>query len=120
MDFLRILKPEDVQRLVANHQEQAPLKGTRSERDFEPVLKLFLPWTSGTWLLTEMDPEDGLAFGLAELGLGTPEIGYVSIDEIYEIAGPGGLRVEQDIHWRATKTLSQYASEARRLGYVRA
>lgn len=120
MDFLRILKPEDAQQLVANHREQQPLKGTRSERDFEPVVKLFLPWTSGTWLITEMDPDDGLCFGLADLGFGTPELGFISLDEIYEIQGPGGLRVEQDMHWKATKPLSAYATESRETGYIRA
>ena len=120
MDFLRILKPEDAQQLVANHREQLPLKGTRGERDFEPVCKLFLPWTSGTWLLTEMDPDNGLCFGLADLGFGTPEMGYVAVDEIYEIQGPGGLRVEQDIHWKATKPLSAYATDSREVGYIRA
>ena len=120
MDFLRILKPEDVQQLVINWEEQQPLKGTREERDFKPVCKLFLPWTSGTWLLTEMCPEDGLAFGLADLGMGTPEIGYISLDEIYEVRGPGGLRVERDIHWEASKTLSEYATEARQVGHIQA
>lgn len=120
MDFLRILKPDDVQQLVANYREQLPLKGTRSERDFEPVVKLFLPWTSGTWLITEMDPDDGLCFGLADLGFGTPELGYISLDEIYEVKGPAGLRVEQDMHWKATKPLSAYAIESREAGCIRA
>ena len=119
MDIVRLLGVEAVQQLHANGKEQEPLKGTREERDFMPVCKLFLPWTAGTWLLTELD-DDGLAFGLADLGFGTPEIGYISLDEIWEVKGPGGLRVERDIHWRATKTLSQYATEARQQGFIRA
>jgi len=115
--WLEMLTPEVVVRLQANHVTQAPLKGTRNERDFEPVCKLFLPWASGTWLLTEME-DDGLAFGLADLGFGTPELGYISLDEIWEVKGPGGLRVERDIHWKATKPLSQYATESRQLGYI--
>lgn len=118
MDWLRVFTPEAAQQLLLNHQTQLPLKGTRKERDFEPVCKLFLPWTSGTWLLTELD-DDGLAFGLADLGFGTPELGYVSMDEIYAVRGPAGLRVEQDIHWKPRQTLSQYAKEATQLGYIR-
>jgi len=119
MDPVALMGVEAVKQLHANHTEQLPLKGTRNERDFEPVVKLFLPWTSGTWLLTEMD-DDGLAFGLADLGFGTPELGYISLDEIWGVVGPGGLRVERDIHWAAKKTLSTYATESRRLGYIRA
>lgn len=116
-EWLRIIGDEALAQLYANHREQLPLKGTKRERDFMPVCKLFLPWTSGTWLLTEMDPGDGLAFGLADLGY--PELGYISVDEIWEVVGPGGLRVERDIHWRATMTLSRYATEASQLGYIR-
>jgi hypothetical protein len=117
MKWIEMLTPGVVQQLNANYREQLPLKGTREERDFQPVCKLFLPWTSGTWLLTEMD-DDGLAFGLADLGY--PEMGYVSLDELWEVKGPAGLRVERDIHWRAKMTLSEYASQARIDGFVRA
>jgi len=118
MDWIRAITPLAVQQLLDNHHVQLPLKGTGEERDFEPACKLFLPWTSGTWLLSEMD-DDGLAFGLADLGFGTPELGYVSLDEIWAVKGPGGLRVEQDIHWKPRQTLSQYAAEAKRLGHIR-
>lgn len=114
-----MLGAEAFAQLVANHKEQEPLKGTRREKDFPPVCKLFLPWTSGTWLITEME-EDGLAFGLADLGMGTPEMGYISMDEIWEVVGPGGLRVERDTHFRAKRTLSEYATESRKLGFIRA
>ncbi len=115
--IIAMLTPEIVQKLHANHREQLPLKGTRSERDFPPVCKIFLPWAGATWLLTELD-DDGLAFGLADIG--SPELGYISLDEIWEIVGPGGLRVERDIHFKADKPLSQYASEARAKGRIMA
>lgn len=117
MDYLKLLRPETAQQLLANHIEQQPLKGTRQERDFKPVCKLFVPWGAGTWLLTELD-DDGLAFGLADVGY--PELGYVSLDELWGITGPGGLKIEQDTHFEAVKPLSQYAEEARALGYISA
>ena len=117
MEWIAMLGTDVVQQLIANGKEQAPLKGSRRERDFEPVCKIFLPWTSGTWLLTELD-DDGLAFGLADMGY--PELGYISLDEIWEVVGPGGLRVERDIHFTATKTLSEYAAEARAAGRITA
>jgi hypothetical protein len=117
MEWKDMLGADVVAQLEANHREQEPVKGTNAERNFLPACKIFLPWTSGTWLLTEMDP-DGLAFGLADLGY--PEMGYISMDEIWEVVGPAGLRVERDIHFRATKPLSEYATEARQQGYIRA
>lgn len=120
MAWTDVLKPEARLALEQNWRENLPLKGTRNERDYQPVCKLFLPWTSGTWLLTEKEPGSSLCFGLCDLGMGTPELGYVCLEEIYDVEGPGGLHVEQDIHWRPEKTLSAYASEATSEGYIRA
>lgn len=116
-----MLGAEAMAQLLANGKEQAPLKGGRrgGGRDFQPVCKLFLPWHAATWLLTEIE-DDGLAFGLADLGFGTPELGYISLDEIWEVVGPGGLRVERDLHFQATMPLSSYAAESRQIGYIRA
>ncbi|WP_242152548.1 DUF2958 domain-containing protein [Sphingomonas sp. BAUL-RG-20F-R05-02] len=119
MEWKAMLGPVALEQLQANHREQEPLKGTKRKIDFLPVCKLFLLWASATWLVTELD-EDGLAFGLADIGHGTPELGYFSLDEIWEVVGPGGLRVERDIHWQAKKPLSQYATESRRSGYIKA
>jgi len=50
--------------------------------DFEPVVKLFTADGNATWLLTELNPDRDLAFGLCDLGLGEPELGYVSLHEL--------------------------------------
>ena len=84
--------------------------------DFDPtpVVKLFTPDAHATWLLTEIDPNDpDRAFGLCDLGLGFPEMGYVSLSELQSIRGRLGLAVERDRHFVATKTISAYAREAR-------
>lgn len=89
--------------------------------DGRPHLKLFVPWSSGTWLISERDPEEpNLLFGLADLGFGTPEMGYVWLSEIESIIGPGGLKIERDIHFEPKKTLVQYAEEARLNGRIMA
>jgi Protein of unknown function (DUF2958) len=119
MNWMDLIEPNKLDDLISNHREQQKVKGTRSERDFEPVVKLFVPWSSGTWLLSECAP-DGLAFGLCDMGFGTPELGYVSLDEVAALRGPGGLHVEQDFHFKANKTLSRYADEARQQGRIRA
>lgn len=88
--------------------------------DPQPVVKLFTPDANATWLLAELDPEDpDIAFGLCDLGMGFPELGSVRLSEITTVRGPMGLVVERDLHFRADKTLSQYADEARLRGYVR-
>jgi len=117
MKWTELLRPETRVQLLLNGRKQAPLKGTKGEVDFEPACKLFVPWGAGTFLLTEVD-EDGLAFGLADVGF--PELGYISLDELAEIRGPGGLKIEEDLHFTADKPLSKYAEEARQAGCIRA
>lgn len=89
--------------------------------DFDPppVVKLFTPDAGATWLLTEIDPEDpDRAFGLCDLGLGFPELGYVSLQELSTVRGRLGLPVERDLHFKADKAISGYAREARSAGRI--
>lgn len=109
------------EQLLANGRRQTPVRGTEQEIDFKPVVKLFTPDAGATWLLTEIDPEEpDIAFGLCDLGVGCPELGYVSLRELEEVRGRLGLPVERDRHFAPTKPLSAYAEEAHRLGHIRA
>lgn len=82
--------------------------------DFSPVVKMFTPDSQATWLLTEMNPADGdTLFGLCDLGLGEPELGYVSLTELQSLRGPWGLPIERDTHFQAQMTLTEYADLAR-------
>ena len=81
--------------------------------DFEPVVKLFTPDGNATWLLTELNPNINLAFGLCDLGLGEPELGYVSLSELATARGPLGLPLELDLHFTPTRTIAAYAELAR-------
>ena len=86
-----------------------------------PVLKLFTPDGSATWLLTELDPDDpDIAFGLCDLGMGYPELGSVSLSEIAAVRGRKGLPIERDLHFTADRPLSAYADDARFQGAIRA
>lgn len=115
-----MIREEDLAQLVANWREQEPLKGTREEKDFMPVAKLFNPCGSGTWILTELEPDSSLAFGLCDLGVGEPELGYVCLEELASIKLTAGLSIEQDLYFKPNKTLSEYASEASKLRYIKA
>lgn len=82
-------------------------------KDHKPVVKLFTPDAGCTWLLTEIDPEEtDLAFGLCDLGLGFPELGYVSITELISVRGRFGLPVERDRHFEGKYPISIYARAA--------
>ncbi|MDD2794640.1 DUF2958 domain-containing protein [Acidocella sp.] len=112
---MRLFTPEQRAALIEN--------GRRSREGHEidpfPVVKLFLPGSDMTWLLTELDPEDDdLAFGLGDLGMGCPELGYVSLGEITSVKTALGLTVERDQFFQADKALSAYATAAQRAGYI--
>ncbi len=115
------LTATDRERLLANgelhrrHQREDP----DTAIDLMPVVKLFTPDAGCTWLLTELDPvEPDIAFGLCDLGLGCPELGYVSLSELAAVRGPLGLPVERDVYFVATKTLMAHADEARANGRI--
>jgi hypothetical protein len=101
------------EQLLANGRAQrAAIDNDQPALDFEPVVKLFTPDAQCTWLLTELD-SDGLAFGLCDLGMGEPELGYVSLIELSSVRGKLGLPVERDLHFEAEKTISAYTDKAR-------
>jgi hypothetical protein len=82
------------------------------------VVKLFTPDGGATWLLTDLDPDGGLPFGLCDFGVGEPELGYVSLAELRAVRGQLGLPIERDQYFKADKTISVYAIEARELGHI--
>lgn len=85
-----------------------------------PVVKFFTPWAGATWLISELDEDNDTMFGLCDLGHGSPELGYVSLSELRSLRGPFGLTVERDLHFRADKTLAEYADAARETGSIAA
>lgn len=98
----------DAQRmqLLANGQARA----VDSAFDPMPVVRLFTPDAHATWLLVALDPNDGdTAYGLMDVGIGMPELGYVRLSDLSAIVGPHERPVMRDLHFQATRTLSVYA-----------
>ncbi len=104
--------PEILRKLIDNR-----------DKDWEekPVVKIFFPMGSATWLLisiTDDTPGEEIAYGLADLGFGSPEIGYVSLKELRELrfsllpGGPGTLRLERDLYFEPTHSLQAYTLAA--------
>ncbi len=86
------------EQLLANCQEQIVNNDAgHPDIDFKPVVKLFTPDAQCTWLLTELGLDD-IAYGLCDLGMGMPEIGFVCVRELREARGPLGLPIERDEH----------------------
>ncbi len=53
------------EQLYKNGLIQAKVKGTSKELDPVPVVKLFYPASSATWLLSEVEPDEpDIAWGL--------------------------------------------------------
>ncbi len=97
-----ITKAQTEQLLANGRVQRAAIDQDVGAFDFNPVVKLFTPDAECTWLLTEIDA-DGLAFGLCDLGLGCPELGYVSLIELRTVRGKLGLSVERDLRFEADK-----------------
>jgi len=99
------------ERLVAN--ASAP-EGT----DHIPVVKFFDPAGAATWLITEVLEDQDSLFGLCDLGLGSPELGYVSLTELRETKNRLSLHLERDLFFSARYPLSVYAEAARMAGRI--
>ena len=110
-EYMKLIT-EEIKRALARN-----LKLPEAER--KPVFKLFTPWGSATWLISEID-DTNMMFGLADLGFGSPELGFIPLDELKEIRGPFGLGIERDLHFTADKTLAEYADAARAAGHIAA
>lgn len=83
-------------------------RSTRNDGNEEPVVHLYLPGTGCQWLLTEVDLDLDIAFGLCDLGMGFPEMGYVSLHEILESTG----MLCRTLDFKARAGLMEYAHQA--------
>jgi Protein of unknown function (DUF2958) len=116
----KILLDSQRQALLANGKVNLAIRlyGDGNTVDFHPVVKLFNPCGAATWLLSELDEDGDTAFGLCDLGMGEPEFGYVSLEELASVKLSLGFYIERDEHFTAKKSLGDYARDARRLGRI--
>lgn len=71
------------------------------------------------WLLSEIDPDNATcAFGLADLGLGMPEMGWIDLEGLAVVRGRLGLPIERYLYFRAEKRSSAYARDTRLAGWI--
>jgi hypothetical protein len=82
---------------IMGRLEQLPgLYKTDNIKGDLPAVYIWVAFTRSTWVLWEYDPETGEAFGLCDLGLGFPELGYVNVHEIIDVANDRSLFVMID------------------------
>ena len=109
---MKLITKAHEEKLLANHATLAGAFVKKTTDTDTPVVKLFDAFGQAYWLLTDMD-EDGRAFGLCDLGMGFPELGYVDINELKELTKFGAPRIERDMYFTATKTVSEYMADAK-------
>jgi hypothetical protein len=90
-----ITKAQTEQLLANGIAQRAAIDRQDQALDFKPVVKLFTPDAQCTWLLTEFDEGTDLAFGLCDLGLGCPELGYVSLTGHLHVPASGEQQKEE-------------------------
>src|SRR5262245_24066371 len=89
-----LIPNELAEKLIENWREmerhmEGVRNGTRKESqepDRVPVVKLFMPAIAWRWLLSELKPDNtNIAWGLADMQLGSPEMGYIHLDQLAEL-----------------------------------
>ena len=107
----------DEQRIRLLDNGAAAARGEK--RDPLPVVKLFTLDAHATWLLTELSTADrDTAFGMIDLGIGTPTLGHVRLSVLEGIRGPQNLTVVRDLHFTPRRPLSEYVRLAQADGSI--
>ncbi|REA63462.1 DUF2958 domain-containing protein [Dyadobacter luteus] len=74
--------PENLEEIMIHNATEVQ---NQLSRDHEPVVKLHSKYGKGIWLLSEMDAANHIAYGICDLGQGTPELSYVSVTHLESI-----------------------------------
>lgn len=113
----RLIPQELREKMIENARDVMKDRGD----DHPPIVKLFSIAGSATWLLSELNPfEPTIAYGLCDLGLGFPELGYVSLEELESIQHPSLPipLIVRDEHFDAEYLMSVYAEAASQHQYI--
>ena len=95
---MQLLTKEIIKKLPALRETEGQGK------EAVPQVKFFTPDSNWTWYGVEYDAEQRMFFGLVD-GF-EKEIGYFGLDELEEIKGPFGLKVERDRSFSPTPLMN--------------
>ena len=116
---MKLLTDSQRAQLLANGHAARQAHQQGADIDPKPVVKLYIPDGYGRWLLTEMDPDEfDRAYGLCDLGIGHPELGYVSLSELEDEARKLRNPVKPDPRFVADRPLSAYTAVAYARGLI--
>ena len=79
--------------------KKLPAQGSTIGEGMDAIaqVKFFTPWSDWTWYAVEYNPDCKLFYGLVD-GF-EKEVGYWVLEELEEIKGPFGLKIERDRHF---------------------
>ena len=121
---------QDAHVLVPDELRKALRANVRRGCDVPPVLKIFSPAGAATWLIHSVESDHDTLFGLCDLGMGFPELGSVSLQELQETTVPvrvliNGerhvdfrMQMERDLHFRPAHSMEVYAEAAREHDHI--
>jgi hypothetical protein len=85
-------------------------KNNDMNNDEDIVCKFFNPCGAATWLITRIEPEGDIMWGLCDLGFDCVEYGTVSLQELQSVKLRFGLKIERDLHFKGGK-VSDFANK---------
>lgn len=111
----KLITEDDWDRLFENgRRRNKRLADGKEPEDEVPLVLLFTPDAGCRWLLSHINPVDyDLAYGVCDMGMGWPELDYVSFSELVCLRGELGLPVQRHPYFGPDKTNSRYLEEAR-------
>ena len=95
---MQLLTKEIIKKLPALRETEGQGKEAVAQ------VKFFTPDSNWTWYGVEYDAEQRMFYGLVE-GF-DKELGYFSLDELEEIKGPMGLKIERDRSFSPTPLIN--------------
>ena len=95
---MQLLTKEIIKKLPALRETEGQGKEAVAQ------VKFFTPDSNWTWYGVEYDAEQRMFFGLVD-GF-EKDIGYFGLDELEEIKGPFGLKVERDHSFAPTPLMN--------------
>jgi len=91
-----------MQLLTKANLKALPAQGSTIGQGMDAVaqVKFFTPDSYWTWYAVEYNPDCQLFYGLVD-GI-EKEVGYWGLEELAEIKGPFGMKIERDRHFNPT------------------
>lgn len=123
---MKLFTDEQYRQLLENGKPE------NRDKDHPPVAHLYFNWHPAEWLISEIDPENpGIAFGLCDLGMGFPEMGYIDLQELKSLKvgpEPFALPIANNtlfegkypltVYWKASKVHSKITRDEKLLMQV--